>query len=55
MARRRTTKKRRSGPRAVSLINMIELYALTDIMSRGLTGFSPWQFLTEGGDIRGKM
>ncbi len=53
MARRRKT-KRRSGPRAVSLLSMIELYALTDIMSRGLTGFSPWAFLTGEADIGGK-
>jgi hypothetical protein len=55
MARRRTArKKRRSSPRATSLISMLELYALTNIMSQGLTGYSPWAFLTGETDIGGK-
>jgi len=48
MARRVAKKKRRAGPRQVSLLNVLETYALTSIMSLGLTGYAPWDFLTDG-------
>ena len=50
-ARRRTKRKTRRGPRATSLISMLELYALTNIMSQGLTGYSPIGFLTSSYDL----
>jgi len=52
MVRRRARKKtRRSSPRQISLISTLELFALTSIMSKGLTGYGPWEFFTSAADI----
>jgi hypothetical protein len=56
MARRRTArKKRRAGPRQISLLNVLETYALTSIMTLGLTGYAPWEFLTSGSGNGGNV
>ena len=51
MARRRTKTKRRSGPKAMSVINAMEAYAYANLLSQGLAGSSPWEFVTGGSDI----
>ena len=51
MARRRTKTKRRSSPKAMSVINAMEAYAYANLLSQGLAGSSPWEFVTGGSDI----
>ena len=51
MARRRTKRKSRRGPKAVSVINAMEAYAYANLLSQGLAGSSPWEFVTGGSDI----
>ena len=51
MARRRTKKRTRRGPKAVSVINAMEAYAYANLLSQGLAGSSPWEFVTGGSDI----
>lgn len=51
MARRRTTRKRRRGPKMASLINMAESYAYADTLTSGVMGTSPIGFITGAGDI----
>jgi len=51
MARRRTKTKRRSGPKAMSVINAMEAYAYANLLSQGLAGTSPYNFLTGSPDI----
>ena len=51
MARRRTKTKRRSRSKDVSIINAMEAYAYANLMSQGLAGSSPWEFVTGGSDI----
>ena len=51
MARRRTKTKRRSGPKAMSVINAMEAYAYANLLSQGLAGTSPYNFLTGSSDI----
>ena len=51
MVRRSRKKRVRRGPRQVSLISLIELYALTDLATRAFTGYSPLGFVAGGYDI----
>ena len=51
MARRRTKKRTRRGPKLVSVINAMEAYAYANLLSQGLAGSSPWEFVTGGSDI----
>ncbi len=51
MARRRTKRKTRRGPKAMSVINAMEAYAYANLLSQGLAGSSPWDFVTGGSDI----
>ncbi len=51
MARRRTKTKRRSRSKDVSVINAMEAYAYANLLSQGLAGSSPWEFVTGGSDI----
>jgi len=54
MATRRRTKRKRSyRPRQVSLLASLETLSLLAIMSKGLTGYGPWEFLTQDSDIGG--
>ena len=46
MARRTRAKRRRSSPRAVSLLDVMETYALASVVTVGLMGVSPFQFFT---------
>ena len=51
MARRRMKKRTRRGPKLVSVINAMEAYAYANLLSQGLAGSSPWEFVTGGSDI----
>jgi len=51
MARRRKTRRRRS-PKKFSIINAIEAYAYANLLTEGLAGSNPVQFLTGGSDIQ---
>jgi len=51
MARRRTRRKTRRSPKAISVINAMEAYAYANLLSQGLAGSSPWEFVTGGSDI----
>ena len=55
MARRRTTKRRRRSPRATSILEVLELYALTNIMTQGITGMTPLGFVSGQFDIGQKV
>jgi hypothetical protein len=51
MARRRKTRRRRS-PKKFRIINAIEAYAYANLLTTGLAGSTPVQFLTGGSDIQ---
>lgn len=51
MARRKTKKKRRSGPKYFKIINAIEAYAYANLLTQGIAGTGPVNFLTGGSDI----
>ena len=44
-------KRTRRGPKLVSVINAMEAYAYANLLSQGLAGSSPWEFVTGGSDI----
>ena len=51
MARRKKSKRRRS-PKKFSIINAVEAYAYANLLSTGLAGSSPMEFITGGSDIK---
>ena len=52
MARRTSKKRRVTRSRSQSLLNILELYALTSIMTEGVTGYaSPITFAFGGSDL----
>ena len=50
MARRKKSKRRR-GPKMFSVISAIESYAYANLLTEGLAGSSPVEFITGGSDI----
>lgn len=50
MARRKKATRRR-GPKSISLINLIETYAYANLLTEGLAGTSPMNFITGESDI----
>ena len=50
MARRRKAKRRR-GPKKFSIINAVEAYAYANLLTEGLAGTNPVNFITGGSDI----
>tara|TARA_Y100000296_G_scaffold30168_1_gene35127 strand:+ start:557 stop:970 length:414 start_codon:yes stop_codon:yes gene_type:complete len=50
MARRRKAKRRRS-PKKFSIINAVEAYAYANLLTEGLAGTNPVNFITGGSDI----
>lgn len=53
MARRKKKKSRRRSS-ALSLLNVAEAYAYATILTEGLAGSSPYEFVTGGSDISTK-
>ncbi len=51
MARRRKAKRRR-GPKQFSIINAVEAYAYANLLTEGLAGTNPVNFITGGSDIK---
>jgi len=51
MAKRKKS-KRRSRSSKISLLNIAESYTYLTIMTAGLMGSNPYEFLTSGSDIR---
>jgi len=51
MARRNARKKTRRRKQAISLINLIESYSYLTIMTSGLAGTTPWNFIFGAADI----
>ena len=51
MARRRKTSKRRRSPKTFKIINAIEAYAYANLLTQGIAGTGPVNFLTGGSDI----
>lgn len=54
MARRRTKRKTRRGPKMFSVINALEAYTYANILSTGIMGNTPYGFLTGKSDIAQK-
>ena len=54
MARRRTKRKTRRGPKMFSVINALEAYSYASILSSGLFGNSPIGMITGKSDITQK-
>lgn len=54
MARRRTKRKTRRGPKMFSVINALEAYTYANILTTGLMGNTPYGFLTGQSDIAQK-
>lgn len=52
MARRRTKRKTRRGPKMFSVINALEAYSYASILSSGIMGNTPYGFLTGQSDIK---
>ena len=48
---RRKAKRKRSGPRQVSLLSVLQVWSGAEILMRGLTGYGPLQFITGEYDI----
>ena len=53
MARRKKSRRRRS-PKKIGLLNIAESYTYLAIMTTGLMGANPYEFLTGGSDITTK-
>jgi len=51
MARRKKSSRRRS-PKKFSIINAVEAYAYANLLTSGLAGSSPMEFITGGSDIK---
>jgi len=51
MARRKKSSRRRS-PKKFSIINAVEAYAYANLLSTGLAGSSPMEFITGASDIK---
>lgn len=51
MARRRTKRKSRRGPKTISILNAMEAYAYANLLSTGLMGTTPWEAITGKSDI----
>lgn len=51
MARRKKSKRRRS-PKKFSIINAVEAYAYANLLSTGIAGSSPMEFITGASDIK---
>ena len=54
MARRRTKRRTRRGPKMFSVINALEAYTYANILSTGIMGNTPYGFLTGEPDITQK-
>ena len=50
MARRKKATRRR-GPKQISVINLMETYAYANLLTEGLAGTSPMNFITGKSDI----
>tara|TARA_R100000329_G_C7617651_1_gene219437 strand:- start:2772 stop:3176 length:405 start_codon:yes stop_codon:yes gene_type:complete len=51
MARRRKKTTRRRSPKTFKIINAIEAYAYANLLTQGIAGTGPVNFLTGGSDI----
>ena len=51
MARRRKKTSRRRSPKHFKIINAIEAYAYANLLTQGIAGTGPVNFLTGGSDI----
>jgi len=48
---RRKAKRKRSGPRQISLLGVLQTWSGAEILFRGITGYGPLQFITGQYDI----